>query len=86
MILEIVLVTISFGVIFCMVRAVLGPSIPDRAVAIDTMTSLMVAGLVVVGVYYQASIYLDVALVYALLAFVGTLVISKYLEERGSQS
>jgi multicomponent Na+:H+ antiporter subunit F len=67
-------------------RAVLGPSAPDRVVAIDAVTSLMIALLVLLGISYGAAIYLDVALAYALLAFIGTLAIAKYLEGRGVET
>jgi multicomponent Na+:H+ antiporter subunit F len=42
----------------------------------------MVTVLVILGVLYEASFFLDVALVYAMLAFLGTLAIAKYLEGR----
>lgn len=79
-----VLLTVLFGsCCICAIRAFLGPTAPDRVVAIDTLVTLMVASLVLLGVFYEAPIYLDVALVYAFLAFLGTLAISKYLEGRG---
>ncbi len=80
MILLIVLTVILVAGLICLVRAVRGPSTPDRVVALDTLSSLMIAALVVLGVHYQAEIFLDVALIYALLAFIGTLAVSKYLE------
>ncbi len=86
MMLGLVLVAVSVACFCCAVRAFIGPTIPDRVVAIDAMTSLMIAALVVLGVRYRAAIFLDVAMVYALLAFVGTLVVSKYLERRGSET
>lgn len=81
-----VLIALIGACIFCVVRAVLGPTTPDRVVAIDTLTSLMVASLVVLGIWYRASIYLDVAIVYAFLSFLGTLAIAKYLEGREIES
>jgi multicomponent Na+:H+ antiporter subunit F len=80
----IVLLIVLLGAgLFCALRAILGPTAPDRVVAIDALTSLLVAALVVLGVWYRASVYLDVALVYAFLAFLGTLAVAKYLEGRG---
>jgi len=63
-------------------RAVLGKTSPDRVVAVDTMGTLAVAALVCAGAALAEVIYIDVALVYALLSFVGTVFISKQLEER----
>ncbi|MDI6883982.1 MAG: monovalent cation/H+ antiporter complex subunit F [Hadesarchaea archaeon] len=81
-----VLIAVFGACLFCAVRAALGPTAPDRVVAIDAITALMVASLVLLGIHYRASIYLDVALVYAFLAFLGTLAISKYLEGRGIET
>jgi multicomponent Na+:H+ antiporter subunit F len=74
------LIAVFGACIICAVRAVLGPTAPDRVVAIDAIVALMTASLVLLGIYYNASIYLDVALVYAFLSFLGTLAIAKYLE------
>ncbi len=63
-------------------RAFLGPTTPDRLVALDTTNTLVTAGLVVLGAAFKAVIYIDVAIVYAMLAFVSTLFISKYLEDK----
>lgn len=79
--------TIIFGAcLFCALRAALGPTAPDRVIAIDALVALMIGALVLLGVYYRAPIYLDVALVYALVAFLGTLAIAKYLEGRGIET
>lgn len=81
------MVVVIFGAcLFCALRAALGPTAPDRVIAIDALVVLMVGALVLLGVYYRASIYLDVALVYAFLAFLGTLAIAKYLEGRGIET
>lgn len=77
-----VLAVVAVAVFLSFLRAVAGPTAPDRVVAVDSITSLLVATLAVLGVYYNAFIYLDIALVYAMLAFLGTLAISKYLEGR----
>ena len=55
-------------------------------VALDGVTALMIASLVILGAFYRVSMLLDIALVYALLSFLGTLAIAKYLEGRGVES
>jgi len=62
------------------IRAILGPTAPDRLVALDTINTLVVAAMIILGVAYREVIYIDVAIVYALLSFVATLYIAKYLE------
>jgi multicomponent Na+:H+ antiporter subunit F len=86
MILLWVSAVIFVACLLCAVRALLGPTAPDRIVAIDAIVVLMVTSLVLLGIHYRASIYLDVALVYAFLAFLGTLAVAKYLEGRGIET
>lgn len=86
MILLGVLIVVFGACLFCALRAALGPTAPDRIIAVDALVALMVGALVLLSVYYRASIYLDVALVYAFLAFLGTLAIAKYLEGRGIET
>ncbi|MDI9632647.1 MAG: monovalent cation/H+ antiporter complex subunit F [Methanolinea sp.] len=62
-----------------LLRLVLGPTIADRAVAVDTVNTLMVAVLILLGVVYGQVIFIDVAIVYALLSFVSTLYVAKYI-------
>jgi multicomponent Na+:H+ antiporter subunit F len=79
---ELLFLAASIGVLIliCMIRAILGPTTPDRVVALDTTNTLVVAALVMLGVAFQEVIYIDVAVVYAMLSFVTTMYISKYLE------
>ncbi|MEW6217857.1 MAG: monovalent cation/H+ antiporter complex subunit F [Candidatus Bipolaricaulota bacterium] len=63
-----------------MVRLGIGPTAADRAVALDTINTLVVATMVLLGAAFNQVVLLDVALVYALLSYVGTLYIARYLE------
>jgi len=67
-------------VLLAMVRVLLGPSMPDRVVGIDTANTLMVSALLVIAAMFNQIIFVDVAIVYAMLSFVGTLFFAKYLE------
>ena len=64
------LAVIGMGIFLCLLRMLKGPTVPDRAVAIDTITTTVVALLVLLGFVFKRYIYLVVALVYSLLAFV----------------
>jgi len=57
-----------------------GPSPADRVVAFDTLTVIAVTGIVLVALAEGRGIYLDVALIYALLSFLGVIVVARYLE------
>jgi multicomponent Na+:H+ antiporter subunit F len=66
--------------IFSMIRIALGPTVADRIVGVDTVNTLVVALMVILGAAYRQVILIDVAIVYALLSYVGTLYVAKYLE------
>lgn len=68
------------AVLVCMVRLAIGPTAADRAVALDTINTLVVAAMVLMGAAWNLVVLLDVALVYALLSYAGTLYIARYLE------
>jgi len=61
-------------------RFVRGPSAADRVVAFDVMTIVAITGIVLIALIEGRGIYLDVALVYALLSFLGVIVVARYLE------
>ncbi len=68
------------GMLLCLLRSARGPTTPDRVVGVDGMVTITTALLVLLGFMLHRRIYLDVSLVYAVLAFVGVLVIARYLE------
>lgn len=74
------LVIIGFGVVLCVLRMLKGPTAPDRAVALDTAVTVTTALLVLLGFMLSRRVYLDVSLVYAVLTFVGSVAIARYLE------
>ena len=65
--------------VFAAVRLVLGPTAPDRVIALDTVNTLTIAAMILFGVIYREVIFVDVAIVYGLLSFVSTLFIAKYI-------
>ncbi|AEH24805.1 cation:proton antiporter [Pyrococcus yayanosii] len=74
--------TLMVGVaaLLAVARLILGPSVPDRVVALDTLNTLVVAAMILLGAAYSRTIYIDIAIVYALLSYIGTLIIARYLQ------
>ena len=62
------------------IRLFLGPTTPDRVVAADTLAVITTAGLAGLASVFDNPIYLDIALVYGTLAFVGTVAIARAIE------
>lgn len=79
--ITIFLAMIGLGVILCLFRMLQGPTPPDRAVAVDTSATVTTALLVLLGFYLRRYVYLDVSLVYAVLTFIGSVAIARYLEK-----
>lgn len=73
-------VLIFFAIVFGIIRLVLGPDTVDRVVAIDLLTIVTIALIALLAHQAQRYIYLDVALVYGLLSFLGVLAVARFLE------
>jgi len=65
------------------VRLALGPSLPDRVVALDLIAAVGVAVCGVAAVAFDRAVFLDVAMLVAMISFVGTVAFARYLEWRG---
>ena len=68
------------GIGLSTLRLYLGPTTADRVVAADTLAVITTAGLTGLAAVFDNPIYLDIALVYGTLAFVGTVAIARALE------
>jgi multicomponent Na+:H+ antiporter subunit F len=66
------------------IRLAMGPTLPDRVIAIDLIGVLMVCLLVVMAGTTAQQAFLDVAIVVALISFVGTVAYARYIEREGS--
>lgn len=73
-------ILIGLALLLVFVRLLIGPTAPDRVVSADTLSVIVTAGLVVVAAGLGNAIYLDVALVYGALAFVGIVAIARAIE------
>ncbi|MCJ7813460.1 monovalent cation/H+ antiporter complex subunit F [bacterium] len=75
----IILISCCFA---CLIRAWRGPSIPDRMVAIDIMGVLAVGITAIWAVITDRDFYIDIALAWIFLSFIGTLALAKYLSHK----
>lgn len=76
----IVLGLLFLSVLMALIRVIKGPTAPDRAVGLDTINTIVIVSMVIFGIAAGSIIYIDVAIVYALLSYISTLFIAKYLE------
>jgi multicomponent Na+:H+ antiporter subunit F len=79
--LEIVALAMMGGALLLgLLRLVLGPQSPDRIVAADTLSVITTAGLTGLAAVLANPVYLDVALIYGVLAFVAVVAIARAIE------
>jgi len=73
------IITIA-GVLLVFVRMIKGPTVADRTVALDVMTIIAISIIVYLAAVSGRVIYLDVAMVYGLVSFLGVVAVARYLE------
>lgn len=61
-------------------RLAAGPTVPDRAVALDTMNTFVISLMMVFAAVYDSVVMVDIAIVYAALSFVGTMFFARFIE------
>lgn len=70
------------GILF-VVRLMLGPSVADRIIALDGLLVTILAGVLVYAAWVDSGVSIDTVLVVALMGFVATGVLARYIEQRG---
>jgi len=66
----------------CLYRIARGPTPPDRAVAIDILGTLIIGFCALSAIVTGKDFYINIAIAWALLSFIGTIALAKYLEGR----
>jgi multicomponent Na+:H+ antiporter subunit F len=71
---------VGVAFLLLLVRFIKGPTGVDRIIAFDGLTIVSITGILLGALAEDRVIYLDVALVYALLSFLGVIVVARFLE------
>lgn len=74
-----VLAVLAVALLLSVVRLFRGPTFPDRILALDTVFVNTVAVLLVLGIVLRTSVYFEAVLIIAMMGFVGTCALAKYL-------
>ncbi|WP_174615734.1 Na(+)/H(+) antiporter subunit F1 [Virgibacillus ihumii] len=81
---EIMLITalVLFGLAsaITLVRIIIGPSLPDRIIALDMIGVILVSVVAVISVLLNTKAFLEVILILAILAFISTIAFARYIE------
>lgn len=70
-------------IIMCLYRVGKGPTAPDRTVAIDILGTLVVGMCAIFTIITGKDFYMNIGVSWALLSFIGTIALAKYLEGKG---
>jgi multicomponent Na+:H+ antiporter subunit F len=82
-VIPLTLTMLAVAAVIAFVRVLLGPTLPDRVVSTDLVGVLIVGIAVVAAAATGVQAFLDVALVIALISFVGTVAYARYIERGG---
>lgn len=77
-----ILLLISLGLVAAFIRLLRGPYLPDRVVALDLISVMAMGFIVVYAIRFNQPNFLDVAIILALITFLGTVAFAYYLERR----
>ncbi|KZY32721.1 K+/H+ antiporter subunit F [Alcanivorax sp. HI0083] len=77
--ISIALALITLAWVLNLYRLVIGPSLPDRVLALDTMYINSIALIVVYGIQVDSKLYFEAAMLIALIGFVSTVAVAKYV-------
>ncbi len=79
--LNFLILLIALSLFLIMIRFLKGPTLVDRVVAFDSMSIVATSLLVVLSFYFKKSLYLDIAFIFGLIGFTGTVVFAKFLDK-----
>ncbi|MDN4606378.1 Na(+)/H(+) antiporter subunit F1 [Sporosarcina highlanderae] len=74
------LVLFSITISIAIIRIILGPSMPDRVLALDMIGVNLIATIAVVSIILKTKAFLEVILILGILSFIGTIAFSKAIE------
>jgi len=76
----------GLGVFFALLRFLIGPSSFERLMAVDMMNVMIIGFISILSYIFKNNMYMDIAILYGLLAFIETIVFAKYLENQAESS
>ena len=79
-ILKLSLVLFMLAIALSVYRVIKGPSMPDRAIALDTIGVNLISSIAIVSIILNTKAFLEAILILGILAFIGTIAFSKFIE------
>lgn len=75
-------ILIALSVILSFIRFLIGPTVYDRIAALDVMTLITTVIIIVLAVFYKQKIFMDAAIVYSILSFIGVVAFARFMERK----
>ena len=75
---------LGLGLVLVILRLIIGPKLAARVVALDTFNMIVIGIIVFIALLQNSMLYLDIAIVYGILAFLETVVFARYLEGKNN--
>jgi multicomponent Na+:H+ antiporter subunit F len=72
---------IIFAIFLSLYRGIMGPGVFNRVAAVNVIGTKTIALLLLIGYYTERPYFFDIAVLYAMLNFIGTLIFARYLEK-----
>lgn len=79
LVIPVALALVTMAIAMSFIRLLLGPSMPDRILALDTLYVNTIAVLMLLGIHLGSALFFEAALLIALMGFIGTVALCKYL-------
>ena len=76
------ILTLITLIMVAIIRLAISKNLPEKVVVLDTINTIIITTMILLSAAFKTLIYIDVAIAYALLSFIGTLYISRYLGEK----
>lgn len=82
-----VLIVLALFLILCLIRAIIGPRVPDRVVSVNMMGTMTIVMIGILALMLEEGYLADICLIYAMLSFLAVIVLTKvymgiYLEKK----
>lgn len=77
---------VGLGMLFAAIRLIAGPTTADRVVSLDTFNVIVIGVIALLALAFNNSLYLDIAIVYGILAFIETVTFARYLEGKNGNA
>ncbi len=74
---------LTASIFLCLCRIGRGPTAPDRTVGIDILGLVVVGFSAILCLVHRTDFYMDIAIAWSLLSFIGTIALAKHLEGKG---